>query len=256
MKALFKKGILVAATCLASLSAPANAVMITESGLGNGLATGGLVLPVAAGSANYWAGLQTLLVDNSRSLLAFCIDPWEWSSSANQSYGTSSLESVFGQSKAGFIRELYSEAYSGTLLPGSQGNLNAAAFQLALWEIVADDNPTLAGLQSNLNNGLVHKVPGTTGSLIGATNALLNHIDGVFGSENYTFDLYVSGRSAGQVGTAGFQDFLVANRVPEPGLARLNQVPEPGMLGLTLTALGGLGLLGLRRRQRSARTTG
>ncbi|WP_265945009.1 PEP-CTERM sorting domain-containing protein [Dechloromonas sp. A34] len=256
MKKVLRKGILVAATCLASLSAPANAVMIAETGLGNGLATGGLVLPIAAGSANYWAGLQTLLIDNSKSLLAFCIDPWEWSSSANQSYGSNSLESIFGQPKASFIRELYSEAYSSTLLPGSQGNLNAAAFQLALWEIVADDNPTIAGLQSNLNNGLVRKVPGTNGSLLGATNSLLNHIDGVFGSENYSFDLYVSGRSAGQVGAAAFQDFLVVNQLPEPGIASLNQIPEPAMASLMLTALGGLGLVGLRRRKQSVQISG
>lgn len=241
MKNSIKKTLLVSATCLASLSAYANPVIIKETGLGNGLWSNGLYLPVDTSNARgYWSGLQTLLIDNSKSVLAFCVDPWEWSSRDNQNYSTGNLDTVFGTPKANFIRELYSEAYSGTLLASDLGKLNAAAFQLALWEIIADDGPA-DRLQYNLATGLVRKVSGTNADMVTAANSLLSHIDGVYGRENYSYELFVSGRSAGKAGASGYQDFLVVNRVPEPGMA-----------ALMLTALGGLGLAGLRRRKQSA----
>ncbi|MDP3540143.1 MAG: PEP-CTERM sorting domain-containing protein [Azonexus sp.] len=241
MKTSIKKVLLVSATCLTSLSAYANPVIIKETGLGNGLWTNGLILPVDTNNARgYWSGLQTLLIDNSKSVLAFCVDPWEWSSSFNQNYSTGNLDTIFGAPKANFIRELYSEAYSGTLLAGDPGKLNAAAFQLALWEIIADDGAAI-GLQSDLTAGLVRKVASTNASMLTAANTLLSHIDGVYGRENYSYELFISGRSVGQAGTSGYQDFLVVNRIPEPGMA-----------ALMLTALGGLGLAGLRRRKQSA----
>lgn len=242
MKKRLRKAILMAATCLISASASAAIVDLRETGLGNGMGSGGLVLPVTSGTQSYWAGLQILTLNNSQSLLAFCVDPWEWSSGANQSYSTNNLNTIFGEPKADFIRELYSEAYSGTLLTGSQGNLNAAAFQLALWEIIADDNPAMNGLQFNLDSGLVRKVSTTNASLVTATTALLNRMDGVYGSENYAFNLYVSGKSLGQGPTGGYQDFLVVNKIP-----------EPGAFSLMLGALGGMGLLALRRRQKPAK---
>jgi hypothetical protein len=238
MKNRLQKTILTVAVCLLSASASAVVVDLRETGLGNGMGSGGLILPVTSGSQSYWAGLQKLTLNNSQSLLAFCVDPWEWSSGDNHSYSTNNLNTIFGQAKADFVRELYSEAYAGTLLTTSQGNLNAAAFQLALWEIITDDNPGIAGLQFNLDSGLVRKVSTTDSSLVAATNTLLSKIDGVYGSENYAFSLYVSGKSMGQGTTGGFQDFLVANRIP-----------EPGAFSLMLGALGGMGLLGWRRRQ-------
>lgn len=241
MKQTLKLSALVTATYLLATPASAALVSIQEVGVSNGMSSGRLVLPIDARTLDYWAGLQKLVIDGSKNVLAFCVDPWEWSSSSAQSYQTNNLSTIFGTPKAKMIGELYSEAYSSTLLPGNQGgNLNAAAFQLALWEIIADDNPALTGLQANLNGGLVHVVPGTNASLVTAANTLLSHIDGVYGNENYTFNLYTSGRSAGQAGTAGYQDFLVANRVPEPGTFSL--------IVSALSALCGLSVLGQRRR--------
>jgi hypothetical protein len=232
------KHALLIAAALATGSASAAPVLIKESGLANGLASGGLLLPIASGAQNYWTGLQTLVIDNTRTVLAFCVDPWEWSSSQNQSYVTNSLDGIFGSAKAGFIRELYSESYSSALLTGSAGNLNAAGFQLALWEIIADDNPNAPGLQSSLANGLVSKVKDTNKDILQSAQSMLSRIDGVFGPENYSFELFTSGTSMGQAGRVGYQDFLVANRVP-----------EPGMLGLMAGALGGLAMIGWRRRR-------
>lgn len=241
MKKILKYGLLAAAGCLLAVPASAALVSIQEVDVGNGMSTGGLVLPVDSRTINYWAGLQKLLINGSANVVAFCADPWEWTSPNTVNYSTNSLDAVFGTPKARMISELYSEAYSGTLLPSNLGgNLNAAAFQLALWEIIADDNPAIAGLQANLNNGLVHVVQGTNANLIAATNVLLSHIDGVYGNENYAFTFYTNGRSAGQAGQAGYQDFLVANRVPEPGTISL--------VVSALSALSGLSVLGLRRQ--------
>ncbi|KAB2911434.1 MAG: PEP-CTERM sorting domain-containing protein [Dechloromonas sp.] len=238
MNSKLKHCLIAAALALATGSASAAPVLIKETGLANGLATGGLILPVSSTAQNYWAGLQTLLIDETRSVLAFCVDPWEWSSNLNQSYVTNTLDSVFGSEKASFIRELYSESYSSTLLPGSTGNLNAAGFQVALWEIIADDNLHAPGLQTSLANGLVRKVNGTSNDILQTAQAMLTRIDGIFGQESYSFELFTSGRSLGQGSSAGYQDFLVASRVP-----------EPGMLGLMAGALGSLALVGWRRRR-------
>lgn len=110
MKNNILSSLLLAGGVLASSSTLAAPVLIKETGLGNGLATGGLSLPVWSNPLNYWSGLQTLLIDNKRSVLAFCVDPWEWSSSSNQSYAENSLDAILGAPKASFIRELYSES--------------------------------------------------------------------------------------------------------------------------------------------------
>lgn len=250
MKNTLKKSLLATAAMLACTSALAVPVMLRESGFGNGMATNGLILPIYASPLNYWAGLQTVVIDNAKTVLAFCVDPWEWSSGSNQSYVTNSLDTIFGGEKASFIRELYSESYSSTLQAGNAGNLSAAAFQLALWEIIADDNPHAAGLQVSLANGLVQKVKDTDKDLLKAAKDMLNKVDGSFGTDTYSFDLYTSGKSLGQGAVNGYQDFLVASKqdVPVTASRATNNVPEPGAFSLMLGALGSMGLLGWRRR--------
>lgn len=251
MKTSIPKSALLAAGILATSSALAAPVFIKETGLSNGMATGGLLLPINSTPLNYWSGLQTLLINNSDKVLAYCIDPWEWSSSANQSYSTNNLDAIFGTAKAGFISELYSESYASTLTTGSAGNLNAAAFQLALWEIITDDNPNAAGLQSSFSNGLVQKTGSTDMSIVRSATVMLGRIDGVYGSDSYIFDLYTSGKSLGQGRVSGYQDFLVASK--QETFITTTKVPEPGAFSLMLGALGGMGLLALRRRQATAK---
>lgn len=237
MKKRLISALATALICLATAPASATTVQIKETGLANGMWSGGLALPILSYTANYWSGLQTIVVNDTKTLLAFCVDPWEWSPGSNTNYTSSnSLDGIFGSSKANNIRELYSEAYAGTLLPPNQsGNLNAAAFQLALWEIIVD---APVNNHFSLDLGSVHKTGGTDASLVTAAQKLLNNIDGHSGNEHYAFQLYTSGKSAGRGDVSGNQDYLVVNRVPEPGTE-----------ALLLAALASAGFLILRRRK-------
>jgi len=237
MKGTFSRAVLLLAGLFAAGAALSTPVFIKETGLANGMATGGLLLPIYPRPLNFWAGLQTLTINDTREVLAFCVDPWEWSSSTNQAYTTNNLYTIFGRAKAGFISELYSESYGSTLQAGAAGNINAAAFQLALWEIITDENPNMTGLQSSFADGLVQKTGSTDTSIVQTATAMLGRIDGVYGHERYGFALYTSGKSLGRGKRGGYQDFLVANRIP-----------EPGAFSLMLGALGGMGLLGWRLR--------
>jgi len=234
MKNTIKKTLAVALACLAANAANAESVQIREAGLAQGLWSNALQLPAQGGIANYWTGLQTIIVNESKQLLAFCIDPWEWSPNSNRTYAASNdLTTYFGASKANLVRELYADAYSGTQLPAlSGGNLNAAAFQLALWEIIADSS-------INLTTGAVRTVTGTNSQIVNAAELLLANLgNGSNSNDNYAFELYSNGKSMGSGAQSGFQDYLVVHRVPEPATG-----------ALILAALA-LGATGVHRRRR------
>src|SRR3990172_7903926 len=107
------------AACLLSMGA-ARADVVREAGLGYGLYSGSLQLPVQASPANYWSGFQTIQVkDNFSSLLsqsfaALCVDPYQYSTGTFNTYTTyiKTDLSAFG-SKSADIIALYNEAYAG-----------------------------------------------------------------------------------------------------------------------------------------------
>ncbi|MDR0777321.1 MAG: PEP-CTERM sorting domain-containing protein [Azonexus sp.] len=226
----FAKTLLASLLCAAAISASAAPILIKESGLGNGQWTNSLTLPMQSTPANYWAGLQTLVIDNADTVLAFCVDPWELSPTSNQSYETGDLAGIFGSSTANFINELYSKFYASTLENTVAGANAAAGFQLALWEIIADHDFKLDG------TGLVATNAKTNQTIVGIANEMLSQLNGILGDDLYSFTFYTSGASNGEGSSKGFQDYLVATKVPEPASALL-----------LVTALGGLLL---RRRQK------
>ncbi|MDR2188429.1 MAG: PEP-CTERM sorting domain-containing protein [Azonexus sp.] len=236
MKHSFAKTLFVSLFCAAAAGASAAPVLIKETGLGNGQATNGLILPIQSGALNYWAGFQVLTINDGSPVLAFCVDPWEWTpGNTNQSYDDAgSLDSIFG-SKSNAIRELYSEFYASTLDNTTAGDRAAAGFQLALWEIIADDDFTLDG------SGSVATVASTNQTIVDIANDMLGQLDGVLGGDNYSFTFYTSGKINGAGSVNGFQDYLVASKIPEPGSALL-----------LLTALGSGLLIGRRRQQADA----
>ena len=217
-------GSLLAGAFLAG-SVHAAPVQVTELGTATGL-TVNLQLPVnTAAPNNYFTGSQTIAVGtNANSFLAFCIDPFQWSPTAFTSYQSGSLSvsdaaTHYDASQAARISNLFSYAYAGTVGTTDANKLNAAAMQLALWEIVNDDG--------NLGTGLVKTTASTTGSVIDATNALLNY-QGT-GGPQYNLTVYRSSSN---------QDYLVATPVPEPGTYAM--------------FLAGLGLMMVIARRRSA----
>jgi len=215
MPRAFTKTLFASLLCAAAVSASAAPVLIKEVGLGNGQWTNSLTLPIQSAPLNYWAGLQTLVIDNANAVLAFCVDPWEWSPTGNQSYETGNLDDIFGGSKANFIRELYSEFYASTLANTVAGANAAAGFQLALWEIIADGDFTLDG------TGLVATNASTNATIVAIANDMLGQLDGILGGDIYNFTFYSSGKSNGAGSAGGFQDYLVVSKVPEPGSALL-----------------------------------
>lgn len=245
MKNAIQKTLLTTLLCLIAASVRAEPVQVKETGLTNGQFISSLTLPIQSGATDYWAGLQTIAINDAKSVLAFCADPWEWSPNANESYSIGSLDGVFGSIKADYIRELYSESYTNTLKSNNGGAGSAAAFQLALWEIIADGDLQLDG------NGLVRIDKNTTRNIVSEATAMLKHIDGIHGGDNYSFTLYTSGKSAGQGSTPGAQDYLVAEPAAQ-ALRTANPIPEPGSGLLVATALGAAGLLSLRRRKTTA----
>jgi hypothetical protein len=214
---VFSSAVVAFGFILGVSSAFAQTVQLNETGLGNGMFSGGLQLPVQASPANYWSGFQTIsVVDgaSTSSFLAFCVDPFQWSSGSLTTYTKTDFSTFFG-SRAGDIVALYNQAYTGSLT----SNGNAAAMQLALWEVANDDK--------NLATGGVRTVAGTDASLVSGAQSLLTNLNAYAGPSQYSFSLYTSATN---------QDFLVATPIPEPHTYMM--------------MLAGLGLMGFVARRR------
>jgi hypothetical protein len=164
-------------------------------------------------SGNAYAGVVNILADGT-PMDAFCIDPFHFSSSSSLTYNIVDLQDApkdgliydgpMGVIAADKISKLWAMAYSPTLSP-----LNAAALQLAIWEVVGGNY-----FQWNDPAPLVYDVYDEAQSLL----------DRLATYQGAGADL-VALKSVDQRG----QDYVVA-RVPDGGAT---------------AALLGLGLLGL-----------
>jgi hypothetical protein len=203
-------------------------VFVRESGLGAGQASGSLALPV--GTGNFWAGLQTISVKASlgaaaaTSFVAYCIDPAHYSSSAYTAFSAPSALSAAFSAQAPTIQKLFNEYYAGTL----NNNANAAAFQLALWEIADDDG--------KLSDGAVRTNRSTNSQLVSNADTLLKNLSHLsyLGPNLYDLKVYMVDRSV--AGLTG-QNYIVATPISEPQSSVL-----------ILAGLGLIGFLPGRRR--------
>lgn len=216
--------LMLAALCslfILSGNALASPVLLKEIGLSSGLTTGNLSLPVSSSPLNYFAGLQNIQINNDDVLQAYCIDPFQFSPTSNASYQVGNDFSGYFGADAADISKLYSLFYTSTL----GNNLNAAGFQLALWELIADSSKNLAA-------GLVKKTSSTNASIVSTAQGMLDALSGPAGADSFIFTLYTS---------ASKQDYMVAT-------LNQNQVPEPHsvvLMGLALALLA----LSLRRQR-------
>ncbi|MBY0340313.1 MAG: PEP-CTERM sorting domain-containing protein, partial [Rhodocyclaceae bacterium] len=143
------------------------------------------------------------------------------SPTSNASYQVGNDFSGYFGADAADIGKLYSLFYTSTL----GNNLNAAGFQLALWELIADSSKNLAA-------GLVKKTSSTNASIVSTAQGMLDALSGPAGADSFIFTLYTS---------ASKQDYMVAT-------LNQNQVPEPHsvvLMGLALALLA----LSLRRQR-------
>jgi hypothetical protein len=211
-------------------------VFVKENSLGAGQASGSLFLPVQAPAANYWAGIQNIKVNSvasdigANSFLAYCIDPSHWSAGSYQAYydpvpitGSSSIFAA----QANSLQKLFDKYYASTI----GNNANAAAFQLALWEIANDDQNTATGAVRA--NGAA-----TDATLLANANLMLGSYSSYAGPHLYALS-YLQVHREAPVNAVG-QSYVVATPVPEPttvtillvGLGMLGFVGRKGIRGV------------------------
>lgn len=221
MHKMYPRSRLFAATSLVllSLSGSASAELIREVALSSGMNAGSLTLPM--GTGNYFSGLQVLQVDAER-VLAYCIDPYQLAPTSNHLYTRRNDFNAYFGGRAAAIDTLYSNFYAATLPGAVNANVNAAGFQLALWELVADN--------SVLGTGIVRTNSSTNAGVRNSAQGLLSALPAASLHGLYNYTIYTN---------ASKQDYLVVTPRPR------NQVPEPASLWLMLAA--GAAALGLRR---------
>lgn len=225
LNSIFALTLLACLTLASTQSLADNSVYVKETSTGSGQ-TLNLVLPIQSGAHDYFSGTANITVgstsSNGTSFLAYCVDPFQWSSTQTLQYGVASLGSL-GSTQAADVSTLYSQSYAST----SGNDLNSAAFQLALWELAKDDGV--------LTTGAVHTTGSTNSTVVAAASSMISNAkNGVSGSTQYSFNLYTNGNR---------QDYLVAS------LAPVTPVPEPETYAMLLAGLGLIGFTARRRLQ-------
>jgi hypothetical protein len=198
-------------------TASAAPLLLKEVGHGNGLNVSGLTLPLGGSAQTYWSGLQSIQFNNELNLLAFCIDPYQRSPQSNVAYSESGDFNTYFGADAGNVSKLYSLFYTRTLQNSAAGNLNAAAFQLALWELIADST-------SNLAAGAVKTNGSTNASVKSAAQTMLDALAGPAGTDQFSYRIYTS---------STHQDYLIVTAVPEPAVFALMALAL-GLMGFML----------------------
>lgn len=211
-----KKLFVIATTgmLLATLSLKADqltlgdAVQVKEVGVSPGKVVN--ITSSTLGTLNVWAGVTNLLVDGI-AFDSFCIDPFQYSSGAYQSYVVTDLAAApqspytMGAAAAVDIKNLWALYYSTSITANA-----AAGLQIAIWEIVGGSNFTV--------NGSDYGAAGMIASLASYSSGGANLV---------------------ALSSSTYQDYVVQN-VPDSGTTLL-------LLGLGLVGLAVAG----RRYQRA-----
>lgn len=224
--------IALTATLAAAGAATADSVDLTYTGPGNGrsfsVITNGTATQVFAGQLNFSVvnGSGSTGVRLNGPLLTYCIDVLEPVGPGLNTYNLASLADApvtagsvspaMGPQKAAAIARLYTAA------GGDQFTANndfAAAFQLAVWEVIADFGTTGATLDIDGGNFEV------TSSINAGTRSVLNGLLAAAADDSVA--LFAG---LGALTNEGFQDQLYAVVVPLPGAAGLAAVGLAGVV--------------------------
>ena len=217
-------------------AASADSVDLTFAGNGQGRSYS----IVANGtSANVFAGQLNFAVANGSGpiggtlngdLLTFCIDVLEQVGAGLNTYETADLSDApvtaggimpaMGPDKADAIGRLYTFA-SGDQFGSS--NDFAAAFQLAIWEVISDFGGTMDITDGDFK---------VTSNITSGVQTILDDL--LEAANNQSITIF---RGLGALTNEGFQDQLYAVVIPLPGAA-----------GLAAVGLAGVGLSARRRR--------
>ncbi|AXA94669.1 hypothetical protein DPH57_10565 [Massilia sp. YMA4] len=158
-------------------------------------------------------------VTDDATLLAFCIDPLTPMVTTTTTYAATP-DAVFGDS----VKRLYSQYYSNIDYSGmgqlaGDKRVTALSFQLALWELIADDGNLASGALAAVLSDNSAKAQAV---ISGASAMLASAQDtGIAISNKYRFTTYAA---------AGSQSVVTVSAVPEPS--------SLAMFGLGLAALG------------------
>ena len=164
-------------------------------------------------------------------MITYCIDLSQHVSSTTRHYSVLPVASApvggaMGMDKARAVAALYDYAL-GVQLETSASNDIAASFQLALWEVITDYNPSIGAASLDITSGQFSATRTNGNALWSGVQNILN---GFFSwTDNLSFD---TTRYAA-ITNNSYQDQIVV--VPAPGCAALAGV--------------GLGLVATRRRR-------
>lgn len=203
-----------------------------------------------------WAGVYNLNVRGSDAddlgiegtVQAFCIDIWDYApTSAYKAYEAVSLELApdpgagpMGIERARYLATLFNRYWTSSLT-----NLEAAALQAAVWEIVDEGNVNRYAEDPVPASWNVWKYASDKGNfyvnnyqVAMLANSWLGEVRNLGGSD---YEQYLALSSSGGYHQAGYQDYAV--RVPVPGAVLL------GVVGMAVAGVK------LRRRDRGGMDT-
>ena len=198
------------------------------------------------GTARFSAGLYKIDVDlddgeGVKRYDAFCIDIVQTVSASFKPYNLSIVEaapldggtvySPMGAAKANAIRELWGEHFAQIAGDGTK----AAAFQLALWEIIYENAPNELANAWNAGTGRLAAVGDTEAAIINQANAWL----GTIGDSSQTLNTTLMALT-NYTSETRYQDYLIDH---EGG----GYIPEPVTVASVLLGICGLGSY-VRRR--------